>query len=179
MSSRTSARPDRVIPFMQRMWAVVHELQRVSKRMEAELRLTGPQRVALLMIGRSPGLSAGELAAQLHLHPATLTGVLARLEAARLIHREWDRGDARRMRLALTNAGRVANRKRSGTVESAVRDVLSRTSTADAAVATRVLAGLASALQSVAGQGLVRARVPRRVARAYRGVRRPRIAGLR
>src|SRR5262245_57640432 len=103
---------DPVLEFMQRLWSVAHELQRVSKRMEAELRLTGPQRLALLMIGRMPGISAGELAATLHLHPATLTGVLARLERARLISRRAALTDARRVHLTLTHAGRTANRRR-------------------------------------------------------------------
>jgi DNA-binding MarR family transcriptional regulator len=141
---------DPVLQFMQRLWSVAHELQRVSKRMEAELQLTGPQRLALLMIGRTPGVSAGQLAATLHLHPATLTGILARLERARLISRRADAADARRVRLTLTRAGRAANRRRSGTVEAAVRDALGRASRNDAAAAARVLVHVAQALQAVA-----------------------------
>jgi DNA-binding MarR family transcriptional regulator len=142
---------DPVLQFMQRLWSVAHGLQRVSKRMEAELKLTGPQRLALLMIGRMPGVSAGQLAATLHLHPATLTGILARLERARLINRRADAGDARRVRLTLTQAGRSANRRRSGTVEAAVRAALGRASRNDAAAAGRVLVHLAQSLHAVAG----------------------------
>jgi DNA-binding MarR family transcriptional regulator len=142
---------DPVLQFMQRLWSVAHGLQRVSKRMEAELKLTGPQRLALLVIGRMPGVSAGQLAATLHLHPATLTGILARLERARLINRRADAGDARRIRLTLTQAGRVANRRRAGTVEAAVRAALRRASRNDAAAAGRVLAHLAQSLHAVAG----------------------------
>ena len=142
---------DPVLQFMQRLWSVAHELQRVSKRMEAELRLTGPQRLALLLIGRMPGISAGQLAATLHLHPATLTGVLARLERARLISRRADAADARRVHLTLTRAGRAANRRRSGTVEAAVRHALARVSRDDAATAGRVLVHVAHALHAVAG----------------------------
>jgi DNA-binding MarR family transcriptional regulator len=142
---------DPVLQFMQRLWSVAHELQRVSKRMEAELRLTGPQRLALLMIGRMPGVSAGRLAATLHLHPATLTGVIARLERARLISRRADATDARRVHLTLTPAGRAANRRRSGTVEAAVRHALGRASRNDAAAAGRVLVHVAQSLHAVAG----------------------------
>jgi DNA-binding MarR family transcriptional regulator len=147
----TAALDDPVLQFMQRLWSVAHELQRVSKRMEAELRLTGPQRLALLIIGRRPGVSAGQLAATLHLHPATLTGVLARLERARLVSRRADVADARRVRLMLTQAGRAANRRRSGTVEAAVRQALGRASRRDAAAAGRVLVHVAQALHAVAG----------------------------
>jgi DNA-binding MarR family transcriptional regulator len=148
---RLADRYDPVLQFMQRLWSVAHGLQRVSKRMEAELKLTGPQRLALLMIGRRPGVSAGQLAATLHLHPATLTGILTRLERARLINRRADAGDARRLRLTLTQAGRAANRRRSGTVEAAVRATLRRASLNDAAAAGRVLAHLAQSLHAVAG----------------------------
>jgi DNA-binding MarR family transcriptional regulator len=136
---------------MQRLWSVAHELQRVSKRMEAELKLTGPQRLALLIIGRMPGISAGQLAATLHLHPATLTGILARLARARLISRRADAGDARRVRLTLTQAGRAANRRRAGTVEAAVRVALGLASRNDAAAAGRVLVQVAESLHAVAG----------------------------
>jgi DNA-binding MarR family transcriptional regulator len=136
---------------MQRLWSVAHGLQRVSKRMEAELKLTGPQRLALLMIARIPEVSAGQLAATLHLHPATLTGILARLERARLINRRADAGDARRVRLTLTQAGRAAIRRRSGTVEAAVRTALGRASRNDAAAAGRVLIHVAQSLHAVAG----------------------------
>ena len=146
-----AASRDPVLQFMQRLWSVSHELQRVSKRMEADLRLTGPQRLALLVIGRTPGVSAGQLAATLHLHPATLTGIIARLVRARLISRREHSTDSRRVSLWLTPAGRAANRRRSGTIEAAVRDALSRASPNDAAAAARVLAQVAQSLHTVAG----------------------------
>jgi DNA-binding MarR family transcriptional regulator len=64
---------------MQLLWAVVHELEITSKRMTGEIGVTGPQRLVLRVVGLFPGLSAGELATILHLHPSTLTGVLQRL----------------------------------------------------------------------------------------------------
>jgi DNA-binding MarR family transcriptional regulator len=149
-----TAGPDPVLQFMQRLWSVAHELQRVSKRMEAELGLTGPQRLALLMIGRVPGVTAGQLAAMLHLHPATLTGILRRLEHARLIGRRTDAADGRRVRLTLTRAGRAANRRRAGTVEAAVREALGLASRHDAAAAARVLVRVAQSLHAVAGPPL-------------------------
>lgn len=39
------------------------------------------------MMGKLPGLSAGQLARALHVHPSTLTGVLRRLESRRAIER--------------------------------------------------------------------------------------------
>ena len=45
--------PD-VLAFMQLLWGVVHGLEKVSKRMSAEIGVTGPQRLALRVIGLFP-----------------------------------------------------------------------------------------------------------------------------
>ena len=72
-------RLDPVLDFLRLLWSIEHGLQRVSKRMEAELGITGPQRLVLRVVGRFPGLSAGELAHIVRLHPITITGILKRL----------------------------------------------------------------------------------------------------
>jgi MarR family transcriptional regulator, organic hydroperoxide resistance regulator len=114
----------RVLDFMRLLWALDHGLQSTSKRMEAVLGVTGPQRLVLRIVGQFPGTSAGEVANILHIHPSTLTGVLKRLQARGLIEREADPSDARRARLRLTTEGQVLNRTRAGTVEAAIRRVL-------------------------------------------------------
>jgi DNA-binding MarR family transcriptional regulator len=113
-----------VLDFMRLLWALDHGLQARSKRMQARLGVTGPQRLALRLIGRFPGVSAGRLAELLSVHPSTLTGILARLEARRMIRRQPDPVDARRARFELTASGRTLNDKRSGTVEQAVAKAL-------------------------------------------------------
>jgi DNA-binding MarR family transcriptional regulator len=143
---------DAALGFLQLLWEVDHELQILSKRMEVRLGLTGPQRLALIVIARHPELSAGELAARLKLDPSTVTGLLRRLEASGLIRREWDRLDGRRMRLTLTARGQRANRRRVGTVEGAVREVLGRTTAADRAATARVMQHTAAALRRAAAR---------------------------
>lgn len=140
---------DDVLRFMRLIWAIDHELERVSKRMEARLGLTIPQRMSLLLIGRSPGILASELAAVLHLHRGTLSGVLRRLEAAGYITRTIDASDARRAGVTLTAAGRRVNRRRAGTFEDAVRRVLGSTLANERAAAEHVLARLAGELRVV------------------------------
>jgi MarR family transcriptional regulator, organic hydroperoxide resistance regulator len=141
---------DPVLQFLRLMWAVDHKLQSVSKRMTTRIGLTGPQRFAVRCIGRRPGLAAGELATLLHLDPGTVTGILKRLEDARMIEREQDASDGRRMRLTLTRAGRAVDRRSAGTVENAIRRVLASASPADLAGAGRVFRRLASELDAVA-----------------------------
>lgn len=111
--------PD-VLRFMQLLWAVAHGLERASKRMRGEMGVTGPQRLVLRVVGLFPGLSAGELAAILHLHPSTLTGVLRRLVEQGLLRRRADARDRRRAVLRLTPRGARVNAASRGTVESAV-----------------------------------------------------------
>jgi DNA-binding MarR family transcriptional regulator len=115
-----------VLEFMRALWALDHAFQSASKRMESRLGVTAPQRLVVRIVGRFPRISAGEVAEILHVHPSTLTGVLKRLEARGMIARNPDPKDGRRALLALTARGRELDQLRSGTVESAVRKVLSR-----------------------------------------------------
>jgi MarR family transcriptional regulator, organic hydroperoxide resistance regulator len=139
---------DDVLRFMRMIWAIDHELERVSKRMETRLGLTIPQRMSLLLIGRHPGILASELAVQLHLHRGTVSGLVRRLEAAGYVSRTVDPSDGRRAGLTLTVAGRAMNRRRTGTFEDAVRQLLAAVPTADLATAEHVLARLGSELRA-------------------------------
>ena len=157
---------DPVLQFMRLMWAVDHKLQSVSKRMTSRMGLTGPQRFAVRCIGRRPGLAAGELATLLHLDPGTVTGILKRLEDARIIAREQDATDGRRMRLTLTRAGRAIDRRSAGTVENAIRRVLANARPSDLAAAGRVFRRLASELDAVVYADVQTATKRRRPARS-------------
>jgi DNA-binding MarR family transcriptional regulator len=139
----------RVLEFMQLLWAVDHGLLRASKRMERTLGVTGPQRLAVRIIGRRPGISAGALAATLHVHPSTLTGVLKRLVERGVLERMRDPSDARRALFRLTRRGREFDAMRGGTVEALVRGAMASLSGDDLAAAGRVLARVAQALADV------------------------------
>ena len=139
--------PD-VLQFMRLLWAVVHAAERASKRMRSEVGVTGPQRLVLRVVGIFPGVSAGDLAAILHVHPSTLTGVLQRLVARRLLERVPDRADRRRAVLRLTPRGIRANTVKRGTVEAVVAEALRAVSPRDRAATRRVLARLAAQLDS-------------------------------
>jgi DNA-binding MarR family transcriptional regulator len=134
-----------VLEFMRVLWALDHQLQSASKRMETNLGVTGPQRLVLRIVGRFPGLSAGEVSRILHLHPSTLTGILKRLVARGLLHRRADARDGRRALLELTAKGRAVDGLRSGTVESAVRRALGR-------LPPRALGAARDVLEAIAGE---------------------------
>jgi DNA-binding MarR family transcriptional regulator len=137
--------PAGALDFLTVLWSLDHALQKRSKQMASRVGVTGPQRFALRVIERSPGLSAGDLAALLHVHPSTLTGVLQRLEDGGLIRRAAAKDDLRRAELRLTAAGRRQARRTPGTIEHTVAEVLARTSRADIATTTSVLRTLVAA----------------------------------
>lgn len=135
-----------VLDFMRVLWAVDHGLQARSKHMQSELGVTGPQRLALRLIGRFPGISAGRLARVMHVHPSTLTGILGRLEARRFVTRWPDPRDARRALFGLTASGRQLNHARQGTVEAAVAEALGSVSEGKRRDAEEVLLAVVRAL---------------------------------
>ena len=147
---------DEVLQFMRSLWAVAHALRKTSKRMSRELGITGPQRLVVRVLGLSPGMSAGEMADVLHLHPSTLTGVLRRLVSSGLVRRQADPADARRSVLALTARGQRLNVPTAGTVEASVRGALQRISADNRGVAAEVLSLVAARL-SAAGAAPARA----------------------
>jgi len=131
-----------VIEFMRLLWGLDHGLQSTSKKMGRELGITGPQRLVIRLVGRYPGISAGELAEILRLHPSTLTGVLARLLDRGALVRASDPKDARRALFKLTAAGKKLDASKAGTVEATVRKVLNRLPEAKVTAAREVLTAL-------------------------------------
>jgi DNA-binding MarR family transcriptional regulator len=91
---------------------IVRALRQIARAMDLHSRsllqkfgLTAPQLSALREIERLQPVTAGILAARMHLGAATLTGVLDRLEERGLACRARDAGDRRNVVLRLTPAG--------------------------------------------------------------------------
>ena len=139
-------RLDAALDFMRLLWAIEHGLQKRSKRLKAQVGITGPQRLVLRIVGRFPGISAGDLARLIKLHPSTVTGILQRLVSARLLRRERHSVDSRRVSLWTTRRAAAHARPSAGPVERSVRDVLRRASPSDTAAARVLLAELARRL---------------------------------
>jgi DNA-binding MarR family transcriptional regulator len=135
-----------VLAFMRLLWALAHGLESASKRMGAELGVTGPQRLVLRLVGQYSRLSPGDLAELLHVHPSSLTGVLGRLERSQLLERRRDPSDGRRAILSLTAKGRALNARRAGTVEESVRRALASQSRSKIAITGEVLTTIAREL---------------------------------
>jgi MarR family transcriptional regulator, organic hydroperoxide resistance regulator len=129
-----------VLAFLRLLWAIDHGLQAHSKRMSRRLGVTGPQRLVIRVLGRYPRLTSGQLAALLHLHPSTLTGIVRRLQQKGFVSRRVDPADGRRYHLALTPRGHAVDSKRGGTVEAELEKALTRLTPGELESAERALA---------------------------------------
>jgi MarR family transcriptional regulator, organic hydroperoxide resistance regulator len=138
------------LEFLRLIWAVDHGLHRASGRMESSLGITGPQRFALRLVGRFPGVTCGQIADALEVHPSTVTGILNRLERRGLLTRRADARDSRRRVLMLTARGLALNVDPAGTIEGAVERVLKKLPPEQLASAATVLEAIASALAQAA-----------------------------
>jgi len=93
---------------------IIDDLRRIfqavieqSKRAEQETGLTGSQLWAVKILAKSEPVKVTELAQQMYLHPATVVGVLDRLESKGLVARTRSSKDRRVVYVELSEAGRT------------------------------------------------------------------------
>jgi DNA-binding MarR family transcriptional regulator len=128
------------LDFLRELWALDHALQKCSKRTAKTLGVTGPQRLALRLVSRFPGLPTGRLARLLHLHPSTISGVVKRLAERGWIVRTTDGPDRRRSLLRVTAAGLELLGRPERTVEASVRSALQALTPRQVELALKALA---------------------------------------
>ena len=92
-----------VIDNLRRIFQAVGEYYRAAER---ETELTGPQLWALKLLLDSSPMRVSELARRMFLAPATVVGILDRLELKQLITRNRSTKDRRAVDLYLTEAGK-------------------------------------------------------------------------
>src|SRR5664279_4265199 len=92
--------------------AVVDNLRRVfqaineySKNAERTTELTGPQLWAMKILANYAPIRVSEIARRMFVHPATIVGILDRLETKRLVTRTRSKEDRRVVDIDLTPLG--------------------------------------------------------------------------
>jgi DNA-binding MarR family transcriptional regulator len=88
-----------------RLRPVLLQLARQLRREVHPLGVTGGQVALLVSIKQAPGIGVRELAVQEGISPAGMSGHVDRLERARLVARQPDAGDRRRVGLHVTPEG--------------------------------------------------------------------------
>lgn len=104
-----AAVPDYEDDVLRSLRRVIRAVDVYSRKLIAEHGLSGPQLMCLRQLDARPLLTGG-LAKAISLSPATVCGILDRLEARGLVVRERQVEDKRRIVVRLTVAGRAAVR---------------------------------------------------------------------
>ena len=105
---KRAARVAEIIDNLRRVFHVVNEQ---SKKAEKETGLTGPQLWAIKTIAQEAPIMVSEIARRMYLHPATVVGILDRLEKQGLVLRIRSTEDRRVVKVELTAQGRALVRK--------------------------------------------------------------------
>jgi DNA-binding MarR family transcriptional regulator len=102
------------------LYAASRAMTNAYRPLLKDIDLTYPQYLVMLVLWQHDGISIGAVGEQLHLDSGTLTPLVKRLEARRLIKRTRDSSDERQVRLTLTPAG-TAMRKAASFVPVALK----------------------------------------------------------
>lgn len=159
------------LTFMRSLWQLNHALERLSKRMEAELGITAQQRMFIRVVGHRPGITSSELARQLHLDPGTISIAVGRLEKKRLLVRRRSVTDRRVAHLFLSAKGRRRDHPARATVELAVQRLLASSSPGAIVTTQKLLGELTCGLET---EALRRPRARSTSTRTSSGTRRTR-----
>jgi len=92
-----------IIDNIRRVFKAVHEQSKKAKRKTG---ITGPQLWAIKIISEVAPVKTSDLADRMYLHPATVTGIINRLEVIGLINRIRTNADRRVVRIELTVDGK-------------------------------------------------------------------------
>jgi MarR family transcriptional regulator, organic hydroperoxide resistance regulator len=102
------------------IYSTAHAFNRVYKPLLDRLGLTYPQYLVMLVLWERDGLSVNEVGERLFLDSGTLTPLLKRLEAARLVKRTRSVADERQVLIALTAHGAALREKAKTVVPPAI-----------------------------------------------------------
>jgi DNA-binding MarR family transcriptional regulator len=136
------------LAFMRTLWQLNHAIERISRAMERSLGITAQQRMIVRCVGKFPGMTSGQLAAQLHLDAGTISTALGRLERKGLLDRRRDPKDRRRVALGLTAAGRAIDHPATGTIEAAVDNLIESSQPADLSIARTIVESLTRLIEA-------------------------------
>jgi DNA-binding MarR family transcriptional regulator len=106
--AHTSQIVSNIIDNIRRVFQVVNEH---SKRAEKKTGITGPQLWAIKTIAQESPIMVSELARRMYLHPATVVGILDRLEKQGLVARVRSTVDRRVVRIELSERGQELVKK--------------------------------------------------------------------
>jgi DNA-binding MarR family transcriptional regulator len=107
MNEEEPADPGTVASVMDQLRTLVRALRVSTRAVEREIGISGAQLFVLQQLAGAPARSINELAERTRTHQSSVSTVVSRLAERGLVAREAAVQDARRMEIALTEAGRA------------------------------------------------------------------------
>jgi DNA-binding MarR family transcriptional regulator len=127
---------------------IIRELRLSTREVERKTGISGAQLEVLALLATNPGASLRELADATFTDPSSVSVVVRRLVALKLVSRKTSAGDARRAELRLTAAGRRLVSKRPEPPEARLLGALQGMTTAEVSVLSRGLGAMARAIEA-------------------------------
>jgi DNA-binding MarR family transcriptional regulator len=106
--NQTNKELSEIIDNLRRVFQVVNEH---SKKAEKTTGITGPQLWAIKTIAEKAPIRVSDLAHSMYLNPATVVGILDRLESRGLVHRTRSTKDRRVVTIDLSDQGKALVRR--------------------------------------------------------------------
>lgn len=107
IKAEAAASGDDVAHIVRTIHQIFRDVDAFSKYAFRAFGVSGPQIWALRTLAQRDSLTMGDLAAAMHLHISTVSGIVDRIEKAGYAMRARDEGDRRVVRLRLTPRGRA------------------------------------------------------------------------
>ena len=123
LSSRATVSADRapradVVRVVDAIRSIIQSLRISGRAVEQELGISSAQLYVLQALAERPDQSINDLAYNTFTHQSSVSMVVSRLVASDLVRRSTSRGDARRVSISLTPAGRALVRKAPHTAQT-------------------------------------------------------------
>jgi DNA-binding MarR family transcriptional regulator len=90
---------------------IMHYVDSYSRQLATEYQITGPQLVCLYAIVKNGPLTLSDLGKQVSLSMSTANGIVDRLEQKKLVHRERQLHDRRKVLISTTEEGKALSSK--------------------------------------------------------------------
>lgn len=103
--TQSPTRPSYDNRILESLRIIIRSVEMYSKQLSSKYNITGPQLSCLLMVGQQQPITASRIARSIHLSASTVVGVLDRLEEKKLIARQRDEHDRRKIYVSLTPSG--------------------------------------------------------------------------
>jgi len=126
---------------------IVQALRESSRESERSLGVTGAQLFVLQTLAKSRALSLNALAEQTHTHQSTVSVVVKRLAAQKLVRRRASPSDRRRLELELTARGNALLKRAPAAAQDRLVSGLQALSPAECATLSSALGKLARAMR--------------------------------